>query len=52
MDSAIVLTIIILAPVLVYVVARLVFTAYFHAKATYLRRFFKDTKISNDDTSP
>jgi hypothetical protein len=49
MDSAIVFAIIVLAPVLVYVIARLVFTAYFHAKATYLRRFFKDAPSQAND---
>lgn len=34
---------IVLVPVAVYGLARLVFTAYFRAKAEFLRRFFNGT---------
>lgn len=37
-----VVVLVVLVPIAVYGLARLIFTAFFRAKAEYLRRFFND----------
>ena len=40
---------IVLAPIAVYGLARLVFTAYFRSKADYMRRFFSHGNIDKTE---